>query len=417
MASRRAQKEPGPLAETAPADAKPKRRRWGRFLFRAAARLVVLAVLLLAALAVLAAFYPVSLPWIDTQIQRYWLQATGTALSYDRATFRLSRGEVTIARPRLSDPAGGQSLLELERLQVDVPVAQFFSKPQAYQIDHIQMTGPVLLTMAVREGRIEPVGPVGRLWQIVQERTAYLGQTAGGLGGVEFGLVRLAPINLRMVEDREDGQRTLLGLDSIQMDLDFQGGSRPQIVFIRGQFNGQPPQSVPRPFELAIRPEWSTAAANLSFNLSEFDSTRDLPWPFLVALSGGRMETRAHLAWEGGGRWHLTGNASIEECLIGKAGGSSPAKIGMVRLGGDFLWDSRTDQLDVQSASLDSTACRLLANGSVSTASPNAYRLSVQRLELGGPSLAGVASEWIDTENLLQPELVRLTLMGDVAES
>ena len=362
--------------------------------------------LALLAISLLALFIiPLSIPWLNRELQRRWLEATETRLVFDDATLWLLRGRYRLEQPRVEDPRDGATLVSLARAEIDVPLLSFiFSKPP-HTFDEIELTGPIELSAAVGDGGFRLLQPPERLVEIVRAKLARREKSSGGM---RVGAIELESVRLRLVDGGTGATRVALADGALRIEFEEKKLNR---IHLAGDVGGD---DEGRPFELTVLPH-GDAAASWTLEIRDFDTRRDLPAGALPAdFATAGLTAEGHVARGTQGSWSTAGRVLMAETRVARIGARPLTEApSFDRIAGlwDLAWDRAAGRVNVERLALRGGASQVALAGSIATGAPHPYVLREATVSLEGEMLA-LAAAWLPPGRLLNPEAaaVRLTL-------
>jgi len=403
--------KPKRSSRPAGASAKPRRPFWLFHLPRFLARLMVYGLLALAVLLVFVWFYPWSFSFIDRRVRERWREATGVELHYRKATFRLSGGSIVIREPELVDPKSGRTLLDLDRVRIQMPIGQFFFSKPPYLIDAIAVHGPMALVASREDGKLSLEPRWERLFALVRERLA---RRARGSKAEEknFGLrhLRVDTVTLGLFANAAGRRRPLAQLNNAALDADFPETLEPSQITVSGQFNAH---DAAHALVLSIRPDLARQSAEFNLRLNNFFSREDLPWPLPVELRARALESTGRGAFKDG-RWRLSGTSNLAGIDLIGIDALADHALGPARLAWNLGFDPAAGRLAVEAFKLDNRLCTLETSGTLSTQAPFPYQLRVAGLRLQGQALGMIAAKLGRGNQIVRPSEAALELEGSL---
>ena len=406
-----------PVASSGQAPKEPKSWRWYLRLFL---RLVGYGLLGLAALAVIVFFVPWSLPSLDRYLQERWRGATGLPLSYQKATFYLSRGSVVIKNPTILDPQSGQPLLEARRIRIEAPIGQFLIGKPPYAINNINVETSTTLDVNQRKGQWELGHPWDRVLTLVREQIKRSGgaptdpnrQKWVGLHHLQIGSV-----DVHCSMERGGAPLSLIKISNASIDSDFQGTVQPQEILINGFLTrGDVVQKV----RFSAKPNLAREEVDFRLNLNYFDSFKNLPVSSPVSFHGQGAEVVGLVGRQAGGRWMIRGYSSIEQIDLTGNDAQAGQSLGATHLAVDLWLDPGAGRIELNRFSLENRICVMETSGTVGIRAPFPYTLNMRPLRLQGQALALLADALGYPGILVRPgeavASVTATLQGDFVE-
>lgn len=394
----------------------PPRRSWRRHLLHLFGRLLVFGVLLGGALFLYLFFFPWSSKVLDQRIQQRWLSATGLPLTYESATFRISRGRVEINQPRLLDPQNRQTLLDVRQIRITLPLGQFFFSKPPYTIRFIDIESSLTLPLLLQDERLVPGEAWSRLLTLAGEQ---IEKRRAGPSGATVRLQRLRLSTLSVLLSRAQAGRpqSLIQLNDARIDANFGGAETPAEIRIDGHLNGKEAQ---RNLHLTLRPNLARQFCDLKLSLDRLNTLKDLPWslPFEFDTSGLDLSARVGRAAEG--LWTCAGYSVLNDFNLSGAAAVPDSALGRADAHWSVRLDTAAGRLEITTASLASKLCTFQTSGSLALRPPYAYRLDLNPLQAQGPMIALIAETLGRSREIQRNEeaslLLRAGLVGRLSQ-
>ncbi len=418
---------------------RPKR-RIGRLIFRALARIIVVLFFLIVLAVALFGFRPISISWAEHILKERFLATTGLQLDFERAKWTLGRGHLFIGAPTLSDPSVHDRLLELKAVELDLSVASIFrhwwSPKDFIEVRQLSVRGPLEVEVEEREGRVQLAEKSRRVQEIFQAKLkaasdeATGGQTSSTTlskppsAPVRLTSVNLAGLGITLKNVGEKETKTLLLARDADVLAEFNGSNAPTNILCTGKLEGQGGSTG---FKLRLGPNLERNEMSLNLTLQPLDSRLHLPTAPPADFRTGAMEITGMLRRKedqagkpspnaNDREWSLFSEANLSEItFIGAGADGSDQRFESASLFTSLDWSTSEKALKLNSAQFKSKDCAMTADGRLDLFDPYRYALHLDPLELRSQGLALVERNVLRGNYIVKPEDSRIEVRGELA--
>lgn len=392
-----------------------RRRFWARPLFRHATRFVVLSGLLLLGAFALVLFAPISGGWVDPQLKSRWREATGIDVDYAGAELTLATGMVRVAAPRLIDPDSGDTLLQVESLEIRldlISVARaLVNRENRIQIRRIGLQGPLDLHLHERDGKFSLSPRLQRLRELVEARMKEAPDEDGFQADVEAIVLTGADLYLDRI-----GVEPLVHLAAIRetsLLTEFERGRKlPSHINLVGKLVGEGGSAG---LTVQLEPDDEEEELRLKLRVNPLDSRKNLLSRLPVEFQTGPILAEGMLRRQAAGEWVLHAETSTPDVtLVGEGVHGVDHRIEQLVIGSSIHWrneDKKLDLLSLNIAFKDGTA---EAFGELQLQEPYAYTLELNDLELRGQAVALTERTFFGENRITTPDRGRLKARGEI---